>query len=88
MCSRYYYFISVKHIRIYKRLNALKFSDLSVFEHIPASFDNYFEGKFQRIFDKFGDSTDDILTTLVPIDPKTIDGKLEFRLFGEYIKPG
>ena len=68
---------------MFKHLN-----DLSVFEHIPGGFDNYFEGKFQRIFDKFGDSTDGILTTLVPIDPKTKDGKLEFRLFGEYIKPG
>ena len=66
----------------------LKCTDLSVFERIPAGFDNYFEGKFQRIFDKFGDSTSDILTRLIRIDPKTRDGELEFRLFGEYIKPG
>ena len=72
----------------FKRLNTFKCSNLSVFEHIPTGFDNYFAGSFQKIFDKFGDSTDDILTTLVPIDPKTRDGEFEYRLFGEYIKPG
>ena len=88
MRSRYNSLILIKDIRIYKRLNTLNCSDRSVFERIPAGFDNYFEGKFKRIFDKFGDSSDDILTRLVPIDPKTKYGKREFRLFGEYIKPG
>ena len=76
-------------MRISKRQNKVKFSYLSVFERIPARFDNYFEGKFQRIFDKFRDSTVDVLTKLIPVGPRQKDGKIsEFRLFAEYIKPG